>query len=111
MDEPAYIAEFKRAGIFAAPCNNDVKAGIQLVSTLMHVDENGHTRLRIHKKNCPRLSKYLPAYTWNENKDEELSETPKKENDDECDMLRYAIYSGRKWLDINIPDYLMKKAA
>ncbi|KKN68367.1 hypothetical protein LCGC14_0452430 [marine sediment metagenome] len=97
-DQPVYIAAYREAGIDATAANNSVHAGIQTISTLMHIDENGHTQFRIHKTNCKRLAKYLPAYSWREARDGEMSEEPAKVNDDECDMLRYAVYSAaRKW--------------
>lgn len=111
VDEPEHIKAFRDAGIYARGAKNAVQPGIQTIATLMHIDENKHTRLKIHKSNCPRLSKYIAAYRWMENKDGDLQEKPLKVNDDEIDMARYAIHSARKWLKFEIPQEEEEAAA
>ena len=101
VDEPEHIKALRDAGVDARGAKNAVLPGIQTVATLMHIDENGHTRFKVHSS-CKRLVKYLPAYRWSESRDGNLQEKPEKVNDDECDMLRYAIYSARRWLKFEI---------
>jgi len=102
VDEPEHIKAFRNEGVSARKCKNEVSPGIQAVSTLMKIDNNGHTRLRIHPS-CKRLVKYLPAYKWAENREGDASEKPDKVNDDECDMLRYAIYSAHRYIGLHLP--------
>lgn len=103
-DEPEHIQAFKDSGIWARAAKNAVSPGIQSVATFMHIDDNGKTKFRIHKKNCPTLAKYIPSYAWKEGKEE-----PIKENDDECDGLRYGIHSAREWFKY-VPD-IVKEAS
>lgn len=103
VDEPEHIAAFRDEGVYARKAHNSVHPGIQALATLMHVDDKGHTRFKIHKTNCPRLAKYLPAYRWAENRDGDMQEKPEKVHDDEVDMLRYAVYSSRRWLKFDVP--------
>lgn len=102
VDEPEHIKALRDEGVYARKAKNAVNPGIQTIATLMHVDENGYTRLKIHE-NCKRLAKYLPAYRWAENRDGNLEERPEKINDDEVDMLRYAVHSARRWLKLVVP--------
>ena len=74
--------------------------GIQFVSSLLYVDERGKSKIRIHAKNCPILPKRLPMYRWQENHDGSISEKPLKKDDDECDSVRYGLFSMRKWFRI-----------
>jgi hypothetical protein len=98
-DRPENIEAMNRAFgdvVTATTAITNVYDGIQTIATLMHIDRNGHTRLRIHRTNCPRLCKYLPAYHWKASKEGVHKEEPDKVDDDECDMLRYAVHSGMK---------------
>lgn len=95
-DQPEHIEMFRANGIRIKPANNNVSAGIQTVAMLMKIDKNGKSRYRSHTS-CTRLNKYKPAYTWIVDKETDGStEKPKKIDDDEQDMERYAIHTAWK---------------
>lgn len=99
-DRPENIAAIKIRGVRIRAADNAVIEGIQFVSALLHIDERGKSRLRIHAENCPRLLKKIPMLRWQENPDGTLSEKQLKKDDDECDSLRYGLFSMRKWFKL-----------
>jgi hypothetical protein len=109
-DQPESIDSISTLGVRIRAADNPVIAGIQFVSTLMHpyVGPNGkmQAKLRIHKKNCPILAKKLPMYRWAENSDGTFQEKPLKKDDDECDSLRYGLFSMREWF--RLYSYIIK---
>jgi len=102
-DQPESIDQMAYEGVRVQKANNSVMEGIQAVSTLMTIDDNGHTRLRIDK-NCTNLIQNIRAQRWIQQKDGDESEKPEKINDDSNDALRYAIYSAGHWFDHGFED-------
>lgn len=95
-DRPENIAALDAMGIRIHAADNDVMEGIQFCAALMHIDANGNTKLRIHKENCPKLPNKIQMMRWAENADGSLSEKQLKKDDDECDSMRYGLFSQRK---------------
>lgn len=83
--EPAFIAEFRRAGLPATQANNDVMAGIAQVKALLN-----DGKLLVHHS-CQNLIDEFQKYRWEERKGLTL-DNPKKESDHAMDALRYASY-------------------
>ncbi len=83
--EPAYIEQFRRAGLAAAPGVNDVLPGINEVKRRLAVKPNGRPSLFIHPR-CVNLIAELESYCWQDGK-----ERPEKQNDHAMDALRYAL--------------------
>jgi PBSX family phage terminase large subunit len=81
---PDYIQDFKDAGINAQPAKNEVVEGITFVA-----EQFIKNKLYIHEQNKNYLS-LIYNYRWKENS---AKEQPIKEDDDEMDSERYAIYS------------------
>jgi PBSX family phage terminase large subunit len=84
--EPAFIAEFRKAGLVAVGANNDVMAGIAQVKALLT-----QNRLFLHRS-CRNTIEEMGMYRWEERKGTML-DTPRKEHDHAMDALRYAIAS------------------
>lgn len=99
-DRPENIDALRALGIPIKAADDAVIEGLQFCSSIMHVDATGHTRLRIHKENCPKLIQKLPMLRWAENADGSLSEKQLKKDDDEADSFRYGLFSKRKWFRV-----------
>jgi len=92
--QPAYIAEYVKAGIRAESAFNDVLPGITNVQErldqdrLFFVRDNlRHADPELERDHLPMcIEDELPAYVWADNK----KDTPVKENDHGLDGLRYA---------------------
>ena len=95
-DEPEHIAALRQCDIPCQPAFNAVGPGIQIVSTLMHIDKNGQSRFRINSGVHPDIKKAFTRYSWKNDKNGVSSEEPDKKDDDEVDGCRYAIYSAYK---------------
>lgn len=79
--------------------DNRVNDGLRMVANLFATD-----RLTISPR-CERLIDRLPSYSWDEKASEHGKEQPVKENDDECDSLRYLCASTETtWRDIYVPE-------
>lgn len=94
--EPAYIADFRKAGINAMPADNAVLPGINAVikrldekrlfmvrDSLQHLDES-----LVETRKPTRTEDEMPMYVW---ADKATKEVPIKENDHGVDMTRYAV--------------------
>lgn len=97
QDEPASTKTYFLNSIPAKPCDNAVLPGLTFLMSLMMVDKNGISRLRIHPR-CKVLIEQLKVYKWASKKEGNTKEEPFKENDDAPDALRYALYSGRRMI-------------
>lgn len=107
--EPEWIAVDPAAAVFKTElferditnvmnAHNSVVPGIQVVASLFS------TRcLFIVKDNCPALVKALPGYMWDRKASEKGITKPIKENDDEADALRYAVFTSRRYWRDHIP--------
>lgn len=71
--------------------HNAVLAGIQTISSLLSV--GGLFVL----DSCTHLIKGLPGYRWDSKASERGATKPIKEDDDEVDALRYAVYTSRRF--------------
>lgn len=78
--------------------HNAVLPGIQTIQSLL---ATGH--LKIVGATCPRLVDMLPGYRWDSAAAKRGDTKPIKEDDDEADALRYAIYSVRQFWREFIP--------
>lgn len=76
--------------------HNTVLPGIQTVQGLLATH-----RLKIVGATCPHLVQMMPGYRWDSAAAKRGETKPIKEDDDEVDALRYAIYSVRQfWRDL-----------
>ena len=80
-------AELSLRGFWVTGADNAVSQGIHTVSTLLT-----RRKLKISKTGCPRTVKRLPAYAWDPQAAKRGVEEPLKKDDDECDMVRYAVH-------------------
>jgi hypothetical protein len=81
--------ELAQHGIFTAPAENNVLAGIERVKSWM---KSG--RFKILESKCPELCKEVKSYRWAETEKNDGSygqQQPYKKRDDLCDALRYAF--------------------
>lgn len=78
--------------------HNSVLSGIQTISSLLAND-----RLFIVRESCPRLLEALPGYRWDSAAAEKGETRPIKQDDDEADALRYAVYTSRRYWRAQIP--------
>ena len=83
----SYRSELESRGFWVSVADNSVSEGIHTVSTLLH-----SRRLMIDRDECPRLVRKIPEYAWNEKAARLGKEEPIKQNDDECDALRYGVH-------------------
>jgi len=70
-------------------------AGIQTVSAALAVGK------LVVADTCTHLIERLPGYVWDDKATARGDTKPVKENDDEVDALRYAVYTSRHdWSDL-----------
>lgn len=72
--------------------------GIQTVASLM-----GGGRLYVLGDRCQRLVAGIPSYMWDQKAKDAGRTEVVKENDDEVDALRYAVYTSRMYWQADIP--------
>jgi hypothetical protein len=102
--QPAYIAQYRRAGVMATEANNDVLVGINSVKqrlaqnrlfvvrdSIRYIDQELKDAHRPY-----RVEDEFPSYVWADSKGKE---TPVKSLDDGMDMTRYAVM----YVDFDIP--------
>lgn len=112
--EPDWLAIDPAAAVFKAElfsrgwsqvmnAHNAVVPGIQTVASLF----GGHRLFIVGPDpqtgagGCPILIDALPGYMWDTKATERGTTQPLKENDDEADALRYAVYTSRReWRDL-----------
>jgi len=103
-DRPENIESISSLGVRIQAADNPVVEGIQFVSALLHVYENEHgekaSKIRIHKTNCPKICQRMPMLRWQERADGTFDEKQFKKDDDECDSVRYGLFSMRKWFNL-----------
>lgn len=78
--------------------HKQVIPGIQTVASLM-----GGGRLYVVGDKCPRLVSGIPSYLWDQRAKDAGRTEVVKENDDEVDALRYAVYTSRTYWQADIP--------
>ena len=94
--EPAFIDEYRSAGLNAQPANNAVAPGIDAVKKRLAEkrlfivrDSLRHTDPALADERKPqRVEDEIPMYVW---ADKVGKEQPVKENDHGVDMVRYAV--------------------
>lgn len=90
--------EYIEHGIPILPGNNEVKAGISLVSSRL-IGVGGRPQLFICKDSCPNLTFEIQRYRWAswanraQQRNKNAKEEPHKKNDHACDALRYGVAS------------------
>jgi hypothetical protein len=106
--EPMWLAIDPAAAVFKAElfalghadvmnAHNAVVNGIQVVSSLLYAGA-----LYISTA-CTKLREMLPNYMWDKKATDRGATAPIKENDDEADALRYAVYTSRRYWRDHIP--------
>ncbi len=104
--EPAYILQFRQAGIPSLEGDNDIEAGIQSVQKRMGFDVHGRPKLCVRKGSCAdpdpmlvadkkpaTLEDEIAGYQWQDSPDgKPVKETPVMVNDHALDSLRYGSY-------------------
>ena len=107
--EPAYIAQFRQAGLRAIPAENALGPGIQAVQARLALQADGRPRLYLRRgalaeadpaldaQGLPTCTEQeLPDYRWAPGLDgKNAPEAPLKVNDHGCDALRYAAMAAR----------------
>jgi phage terminase large subunit len=88
----SFEAELALRGIWHMDADNDVADGIKLVSSLMAL-----RKIRFSRERCPKTISKLPAYAWDPKKALRGIEEPIKQNDDECDAVRYFAKTRIPW--------------
>lgn len=78
-------------GITNIAAHNAKSSGIQTISALLAVG-----RLLV-SETCLELIDHIPGYMWDPKASDRGEEEPIKENDDELDAWRYAIYTSRRF--------------
>jgi PBSX family phage terminase large subunit len=76
-------------GITARLANNEVKSGINTLSSLLATD-----RLKVYR-GCSGFLEEIPGYSWNATASNKGNDEPIKSNDHSLDAGRYAIYTTR----------------
>jgi phage terminase large subunit len=98
--EPMFIDQFRRAGLFAKPANNEVLPGIQAVTSYLTERGDGTEGFGIDPK-CTNLIREMQGYRWAKGRNGEyMKDQPVKEQDHACDALRYGVMglvSGRRY--------------
>ena len=83
-------ASMRQAGLDVMPAENSVFSGIQTIAERLTFDKLDRPRLSVHRS-CSNLIREFGSYEWMSRHDGTLKESPKKEQDDLLDSLRYAI--------------------
>jgi PBSX family phage terminase large subunit len=87
-----FINQCYQAGIRKiAKADNDVKAGIEFVATMITSDH-----YRIHSR-CRMTIMGFSMYVWDEKAQERGEDKPVKKDDDAMDANRYGCYSSRRY--------------
>lgn len=81
---------FARGRADVINAHNAVVSGIQTVASLLYAG-----RLFVVGDRCPHLLDGIPSYMWSVKATERGKTEPIKENDDEVDAFRYAVYTSR----------------
>lgn len=102
--EPAYIEQFKRAGLNAVKGFNGVAPGIDLVKQRLQKAADGRPRLLFSRnaliardlelaesKRPTCTAEEIESYVWNTTGGQKKGEEPVKEDDHGLDALRYLI--------------------
>ncbi len=115
--EPAYILQFRQAGLVSVEADNDIEAGIQAVQQRMVLDVHGRPRLCVRKGSCTdpdpllvankkpaTLEEEIAGYQWQDSTDgKPVKEQPVKVNDHLVDSLRYVCFHLATLGAVNLP--------
>ena len=93
---------FQENGIPVTPGNNDVRAGIDMVTQLLRKDPAiGKPRLQIVRK-CTNVIREFQNYSWKKYREGDMGnrdEKPEKAFDHSLDAIRYVIMSRPEWYE------------
>lgn len=90
---PGHIDMLVANGVSAYGADNDVSAGIQSLSTLLHVNPATKRPGIYISSDCVHLFNELEGYHYEVDKDGRETERPAKVDDHGPDALRYAVHS------------------
>lgn len=79
--------ELRKAGLHIQDANNDVRNGIEKMTTMVY---NGELVILTE---CKRTIKEIESYVWDPNATEKGEDKPFKKDDHCVDALRYAVYT------------------
>ena len=85
-----FRAQLFEDGIVNGPAHNS-HGGVLVLASLLAVE-----RLFVSSE-CKELIAHIPGYVWDPKATERGESVPLKENDDELDAWRYAVYSSRRF--------------
>ncbi len=84
-------------GLTTAPAHNSKDGGIKTLNSLLAID-----RIAV-SLDCPELIDHIPGYMWDPKAAKRGEDEPIKEDDDEVDAWRYAVYSTRRFWRDDVP--------
>lgn len=88
----SFWQELVNRGFWVTKADNEVTPGLQTVAGMMTAQ-----KLRVNRR-CKRVISGIQTYVWDPNKAKRGIEEPLKQNDDECDALRYGLHTKiNKW--------------
>ena len=109
--EPQMIQELGERGIYLAPANNNVMAGIDRVKKMLRHSENRKPKLFIFS-NCQHLIFEMENYRWQPVKSGySAREVPVKVNDHLCDATRYLIMGRPEFWEVEAPNQQKNKVS
>lgn len=85
----SFRVQLHEDGVTARLANNEVKAGINTVGSLLTTD-----RLKVHRS-CEGFIDEVPGYSWDEAASKKGQDAPVKLDDHSLDAGRYAIFTTR----------------
>lgn len=105
--EPAYIQQFREAGVNAVPATNDIAPGINAVQARLAPENDGRPRLFVYEnalllrdealveaKQPWSTAQEVPEYVWAKNTGgQTLKDKPADAHNHGLDALRYAVAS------------------
>lgn len=85
-----FRAQLFEDGLHTMAAHNSKDGGIKTISSLLAVNKI------VVSTNCPELIEHIPGYLWDKKAADRGVDEPVKENDDEVDAWRYAVYTARR---------------
>ncbi|QGH80661.1 terminase large subunit [Microbacterium phage Zanella] len=90
-----FRAQLFEDGLMTMPAHNSKDGGIKTLTSLLAVDKIAVS------SNCTELIEHVPGYLWDKKAADRGVDEPVKEDDDEMDAWRYAVYSSRRqWREV-----------
>jgi hypothetical protein len=85
--------KFAAEGVFLAPADNDIKAGIDRIKDRMRIRADGRPRLKVFRS-CVNTLREIPALQWDPKR---TGEFPVKKDDHSFDALKYLVAGVEQW--------------